>query len=378
MNQRIIFAVLFQLALFPAWLLGQNKPVNPDTLVNRWGELFMKDKQAVGLSIGVYSEGKSYFYNFGTIEKGKSQQPTKNSLYEIGSVTKSFVALILANAVIEKKVRLDDDIRKYLDGDYPNLQYNQVPITLAQLANTTSGIPNWLPDTPDAIKNALSDSSGFLREKIYGAYTKKDFFKALREVKLDTIPGFKPRHSNAAAQLVSYILEDVYGTSMDKLVTKYILKPAKMNNTAFLASRSKKKSLTVGYNEKGNKMPYFNTDYMKYVGGLYSTTADLLKFVQWQLEAKKPAVVLSQQPSFNAGYYTIGLNWLKYKHDNGYHQLWSDGGTYGFTSYMVFYPEINTGVVILANESDDSTPGKLGNIAYQVFDFVEKSRAINN
>lgn len=370
--------VIFNFVLFSIFTVafytasGQVKEVSIDTLVKRIGETFMKDKKAVGLSIGVYNNGAVSFYNFGTTEKGKAILPTKNTVYEIGSVTKAFVSLILANAVIEKKVKLTDDVRKYLDGSYPNLEYKKTPITLEQLANTTSGIPNWLPATPKEITDASIDSSAFLREKIYGTYTDKDFYEALYKVELDTIPGFKTRHSNAAAQLLTYVLEKVYATSIDKLVKKYVLDPNKMKNTSFLASKSNTRSLAIGYDDKGNKMPYFTTTYMKGVGGLNSTTGDLLNFIKLQLDKKDKAVALTQKESFNVGYYSIGLSWLKYKHDNGKHQLWTDGGTYGFVSYIVFYPEINSGIVILSNESDDSASGKLGDIAYQVFDLMQK------
>jgi CubicO group peptidase (beta-lactamase class C family) len=368
----------FRLATFLVFIFitqvahGQTRQTNPDTLVKRLGETFMKDKKAVGLSIGIYNNGISYFYNYGTTDKSKLQTPTRNTIYEIGSVTKAFVSLLLANAVNEKKVKLNDDIRKYLDGSYPNLEYQKKPITLEQLANTTSGIPNWLPATPKEITNAPADSSAFLRDRIYGTYTDKDFYTALHEVVLDTIPGYKTRHSNAAAQLLAYILEKVYAASIEKLVKKYVLEPNKMNSTSFLASKSNKRSLAVGYDGKGNKMPYFTTTYMKGVGGLNSTTSDLVNFIRLQLDKKDTIIALSQKESFNAGYYSIGLSWLKYKHDNGNYQIWTDGGTYGFVSYIVFYPEINSGVVILSNESDDSTPGKLGDIAYQIFDFLQK------
>lgn len=351
---------------------GQTKQVNTDTLVNRLGETFMKDKRTVGLSIGVYNDGAASYYNFGTIEKGKTIQPTQNTVYEIGSVTKAFVSLILANAVIEKKVKLNDDVRKYLDGNYPNLEYKRKPITLKQLANTTSGIPNWLPATPKEIANAPADSSAFLRNRIYGTYTDKDFYNALHKIELDTIPGFKTRHSNAAAQLLCYILEKVYSTSIDNLIKKYVLEPNNMNNTSFLASKSNTKNLAIGYDNKGNKMPYFTTAYMRGVGGLNSSTSDLINFIKLQLDKNDKAIALSQNESFNAGYYSIGLSWLKYKHDNGNHQFWTDGGTYGFVSYIAFYPEINSGVVVLSNESDDSTPGKLGDIAYQIFELMQK------
>jgi serine-type D-Ala-D-Ala carboxypeptidase/endopeptidase len=372
MGPIIRFALLLLYIVSYCSISGQTRQANTDTLVTRLGETFMKDKQAVGLSIGVYNNGAVAFYNFGTTEKEKAIRPTENTVYEIGSVTKGFVSLILANAVIEKKVNLDDDIRKYLAGSYPNLEYEKKPITLEQLANTTSGIPNWLPATPAAITDAPADSTAFLRERIYGRYTDNDFYAALHKVELDTIPGFKTRHSNAAAQLLTYILETVYATSIDNLVKKYVLEPNKMDNTSFLASKSNSKSLAIGYDGKGNRMPYFNTRYMKGVAGLNSTTADLLKFIRLQLGKKDKAIVLTQKESFNAGYYSIGFNWLTYKHDNGHHQVWTDGGTYGFVSYIVFYPEINSGVVLLSNVCDDSAPGKLGNIAYQIFDLLQK------
>lgn len=353
-------------------ICGQIKHGNTDTLVQQLGESFMKNEQAVGLSIGVYNNGKTSFYNFGTTEKGKNNQPTQNTVYETGSVTKAFVSLVLANAVLEKKVKLTDDIRQYLDGHYPNLAYNKHPITVEHLANTTSGLPNWLPETPKTIIDAPSDSTAFLRESVYGQYTNKDFYSALHQVKPDTIPGFKTRHSNAAAQLLTYILEKVYGTSIDSLVKKYILAPNKMNNSRFLASISNSQSMAIGYDEKGNRMPYFTTTYMKGVGGLNSTTADLINFVKLQLDKHNPAVNLTHKTSFNAGYYSIGLSWLKYKHDNGKHQVWTDGGTYGFVSYVVFYPELNSGIVILANQSGDAVPGRLGDMAYRIFDFIRQ------
>ncbi len=99
-----------------------------------------------------------------------------------------------------------------------------------------------------------------------------------------------------------------------------------MDNTSFLASKKDSNNLAKGYDDKGNRMSYFTATFMKGVGGLNSSTTDLLKFIKLQLDKKNKAVVLSQQKTFNAGYYSIGLNWLKYKHDNGNHQLWTDGG----------------------------------------------------
>lgn len=198
-------------------------------------------------------------------------------------------------------MKLDDDIRKYLDGTYPNLEYNKQPITLLQLSNTTSGIPNWLPLFTKEITNASPDSTCYAIEKVYGNYTEKDFLKALHSVVLDTVPGFKNSHSNGAALLLTYILEKVYKTSFENLVTKYVLSPNKMSNTSFLASKTNTKLLAKGYNSSGNEMPCFAANILKGVGGLNSTTSDLLKFIRLQLDTTKSIINLSHQKTFNAG-----------------------------------------------------------------------------
>ena len=68
----------------------------------------------------------------------------------------------------------------------------------------------------------------------------------------------------------------------------------------------------------------------------------------------------------------VGLTWQIYKHDNGNRQFWADGGTYGFASYVIFYPEINSGIVILTNESDPSTSDRISDIADSIFNFISK------
>jgi CubicO group peptidase (beta-lactamase class C family) len=91
-----------------------------DTVVQRLGGAFMKQPARVGLSIGITQDGQTYFYHFGTTEQGQSQPATQHTVYEIGSISKTFTSLLLAHAVLEKRVSLDDDIRKYLPGAYPN------------------------------------------------------------------------------------------------------------------------------------------------------------------------------------------------------------------------------------------------------------------
>jgi CubicO group peptidase (beta-lactamase class C family) len=99
-------------------------------------------------------------YNFGTTAEGQSLPPNDSTIYEIGSITKTFTTILLAHAVSEGKAAWNDDIRRYLNGDYPNLAFRGKPITLFQLANLTSSLPNSLGDPPHAYDHAPTKPPG--------------------------------------------------------------------------------------------------------------------------------------------------------------------------------------------------------------------------
>ena len=363
--------------------IGQVNKDSLTVLINNLGQDLLKEKQTVGLSIGVYNNDKTYFYNFGTTEKGKQLIPTENTVYEIGSITKTFMSFLLAKAVSEKKVNLNDDIRKYLDGKYPNLEYSKNPIRLIHLANTSSGLPDWLPQIPDKILKASTDSSSLLRADFYKKMTKQDFFTALHNCKLDTIPGSYGKHSNAAAMLLGYILETVFKKPISQLLQENIARPFKMNETSF----SPTQNLAKGYNSKGDEMPYelpfFNT-----TGGLFSTTSDLLKYSKVLLDnqTKITKTVLQRnievdmqnnkvkkvypKNKYNPSSYSVSLNWFSYKFDNGITQIWADGGTSGFCSYLVLLPKLNSAIVLLANVNDEKIFKTLPNMTYPIMEVL--------
>lgn len=389
--KKIIYLVITAgWVITPRVLYSQSNRVILDTVVGKLADRFIKDKQAVGLSIGIYNNGAVYFYNFGTTEKDKTFVPTQNTVYEIGSITKTFVSFILANAVLENRVRPDDDIRKYLKEEYPNLEYNGNPIKLVHLANTTSLLPDWLPEQPAGIKNLSPDSALLLKIRFYNKLSNSDFFKALHAVKLDTIPGTKRYHSNAGAQLLAYILEDVYKMPLEKLLKKYITEPYKMNSTSFINSKRDKK-LAAGYTTSGSEAIYeFVMPYFKTAGGLGSTTYDLINYIKMLLDKNNPvaSLCLKKTADINASsgkieemrpdniaapdIYSTALSWFKYQPDTSSSQIWADGGTHGFNSYLVMYPYLNSGVVILANKSDEKIFRALPGMAYEISKVLSK------
>ena len=153
--KKILAALTLVSALNHMSFAQSNLPpdVKMDTIVNHAAESFINGKPWLAFSAGAVKDGVTRSYNYGTIQKGKNIPPTGENIYEIGSITKTFGSLILAHAVLEGRVKLDDDIRKYLRDGYPNLQYGKEPIRLIHLVNLTSRLPDNLPDMPEAFKN---------------------------------------------------------------------------------------------------------------------------------------------------------------------------------------------------------------------------------
>lgn len=340
-----------------------------DTLVQHAVSGFMKDPSRAGLSIGIIKDGETYTYNYGEKEKGSKVLPTSNTVYEIGSISKTFTGILLARAILDKKIDPEDDIRNYLTGTYPNLEYQGHPVKIIHLANHTSGLPPFLPDRPDIFHRA-ADSIPFLLAGLHRDYTKEWFLNDLHSVKIDTVPGLNYKYSNVAAQLLGFILEGVYHKTFEELIAQYIAMPLAMRQTqASLPSDTA--ALAKGYDMKGTPMPYMPV-LMKPSGGIYSSVADMLKYIRFQLNENEETVHLSHSPTQR---YTdssgIGLYWRLNETSGKMRKVWHTGGTFGFSSYCVLYPEINTGMVLLSNEFDPASQGEIIKVAEKLMEGLE-------
>ena len=334
-----------------------------DSLVRNAVLPFFEVNSRVGLSAALYIKGHTSFYNYGSDRKSQTQLPTQNTIYEIGSITKTFCGVLLAQAVLDKKVKIDDDIRLYLDERYPNLEYHGFPIKLYQLLNHSSGLPFDFIDRKkyDAIEG---DSLINILAAVENSYSRSQFFDDLHAVKIDTIPGIKLSYSNVAAQLLSFILEKVYQQAYPDLISTFITKPAKMKNTTFVLSYNQNKNLATGYNKNGMITPHFKSGA---AGGLYSTAADLLAYGRMHLNEKNPVIKLCHEPTWGqTQYYAMGLNWQMQLNAKHVRRIWQSGSLAGFTSLLVVYPELDIVLTFLTNGHDDNSEGALSLIENQV------------
>jgi CubicO group peptidase (beta-lactamase class C family) len=322
-----------------------------DRQVHERALLYLADTATVGLSIGVLKDGRQYVYNYGEIKRGSGQLPTPRTFYELGSITKTFATTLLAKAATEGRVRLTDDIRRYLPGAshgvYPNLEYQGQPIRLVHLANHTSGLPFWTVTRPDS----LDRLTPYRQHLFYETYTMRDLARDLRGVTLRAAPGTTYEYSGAGINTLILVLERVYGRDFERLVREYFGAHYGMRDTKKVLDSAEVARTVTGYDERGMAVPYF----AQYTGALgpelYSTTADMLAYLAAHLSGD-PALALAQRPTGPGPRPTerIGLGWMLgrdwYREPTVYHT----GGGFGGHSAAYLYPARGLGVVVLVNE----------------------------
>jgi CubicO group peptidase (beta-lactamase class C family) len=157
----------------------------------------------------------------------------------LASITKTFTGTLLAQAAIEKRLSVSDDIRKYLSGEYPNLEFGGRPILVSDLLDHRSGLPFLLPDKPELAPDYKGDARPYtvrVNAAMQG-YGRAQFFSDLHAVKLTARPGSHYQYSNAGAQLAGYILEKLYGGPFEQIVRTKILTPLRMNATTISQPR---------------------------------------------------------------------------------------------------------------------------------------------
>jgi serine-type D-Ala-D-Ala carboxypeptidase/endopeptidase len=290
--RRIALALTLGLAATATIAAGAT-PATLDGAFRDLGQQFVAAGHTDGLSIAVVDHGKVTYYNFGTTSREHPARPTEDTLYEIGSVTKVFTSLLLAHAVVDSKARVDDDLRQYLPGEYPNLAFEGAPVRLRDLASTTSGLPDNLPDFRTLMKDAPPARMPWVVRDALVAYGRPQLLADLHQVTLAAKPGTVQKHSNLGAVLLGVSVEKIFASDFDTLRRRYIEQPFSM---ASGHDASRDAHMATGYDDDHVAMPDIEGDYIRIAGGLRYSTKDMAKFIRAELEAKDPAIRLTQMP----------------------------------------------------------------------------------
>lgn len=263
--------------------------------------------------------------------------------FQIGSVTKVVTSLLLATYVVEGRLRLDQPVGELL----PELAGPVAAATLGQLATHTSGLPRVPRELWSRALRRHPDP-----------YADLDHAALLRSASLQRArPSARPRYSNLGAGLLGHAVASWAGTDYDTLVRERVLAPLGMTATGCGTGGD-----LPGHRRRGGRRDsVWHFDALAGAGALWSTLADLQRFLGTQLDPPPgplgDAIRLTHEPQVAGRRMDQCLGWLRL-HGGGRALLWHNGGTAGYRSFVGVQPDDAVAVAVLAD--DDRSVDGLG------------------
>ncbi|WP_348260687.1 D-alanyl-D-alanine-carboxypeptidase/endopeptidase AmpH [Telmatobacter sp. DSM 110680] len=306
------------------------------------------NSRATGLVLVVVRGKQMYFHSYGETVPGSHQAPSLDSEVRLCSLTKIFTTDLLAQFVAEGKINLDDPLKKYAPNGAVVPEKDAV-ITLEELATHTAGLEREIGTAP---RRAPHFS--------YPDYETRWHWLASTELKFT--PGTKAFYSNVGFDLLSDALAEALHTPYPQLLETRTLKPLKMWDTTFFPKSRQCERLMTGAHEEGPCTITANTEGS---GGLYSTPADMVKFLSYLVGAGAPAQAEYARdvyllPSSLKGQYGldhagrpsgIGLGWMHLgASGDESHVIEKTGAGAGFTTYIAIHPASHTAIFVAMTE----------------------------
>lgn len=299
----------------------------------------------LGIVVGVLGPRGRRLVSHGQPGQGGLRPLDGDTVFEIGSVTKVFTALLLADMVRTGEVALADPVAKYLPAGVKVPERNGRSITLFDLATHTSGLP-FMPDDLPAFEASAT-----------ATYSATELFRFLARVELTREIGSEWDYSNLGYWLLGEALGARAGMDFEGLLRARILDPLALKNTAITVSPELRARLAVGHNAALEPAPPFAAvpgyALMPAAGGLVSTTHDLLTLLgvamgyeSSPLAASLSAMLSARRP---AGGSAQALGW-RVIGDADEPLILHDGGSFGFSSSVAWDPRARLGVVVLSNQ----------------------------
>ena len=358
-NRQWLNAVVLSAVLLAVGCEGRKAPPNDvGAAVDEAAHALIEQPLLHSASIGVVYRGKTFIRHRGEMVAGKPDVPTDATLYEIGSLSKTLAGTLMARAVLEGRVGLEDDVRSYLQGDYPNLQYQGQPIRVRHLLSHTSGLPNMLPERANTVLEDFTDHRvpGEL-SALYAHYGKPDFLRDLHAVRIPRMPGKEYAYSSAGTELTAHILEGVYKTDYTSLLRGFFSDAAAMTSIGIKLGNAEKDRLAIGYHSD-NPVPTSPMPQLPWgaSGNIKATVPDMVKYLQFQL-ANGPVVQESHRTlarfddEFSIGYF---WNIVAGDRQKGIYYA-HHGGVPRSQCYIYIMPEHDLGIFVITNQSGDRT-----------------------
>lgn len=311
--------------------------------------LAFKHHASTGLVLGIYDNGKETVYAYGETARGSGIEPNDSTLFQIGSITKVFTGILLANSIHHQMVDSLSVLSKFLPDSIPKLAFKGKEIRLLDLAMHTSALPR----EPSNLGSTITDE-----RNPFANYQEGDLMSYLKDAKLTYAVGEKYNYSNTGMGLLGYVLAKQRNTTYEELLTTEICDKLEMNDTRTVLSENQKKRTVKSYYQ-GKETPdfSFNEPFVG-AGGIYSSVRDMFKFIEANLHPERTTIekdlLLAQQPREVNKYLSMGLAWdisTVSSHDETTTVIGHSGNTMGASSFIILAKEKNIGVVVFSNSN---------------------------
>jgi serine-type D-Ala-D-Ala carboxypeptidase/endopeptidase len=339
-----------------------------DKLKETIQSLVDNNKTNAAIVVGLVDPNGTQFYGYGNMSNANPIKVDKDTIFAIGSITKVFTTILLADMVNRGLVNLDDPIEKYLPPSIKVPTYNGQKITLENLATHNSGLPEFPGSHCVSNFNGTNDDDTIQARLFFiecdKTYTFDQLFQDLSNSTLTSEPGLKFEYSTFGSALLGHILALKSNMSYDRLLEERILNVLGMNSTSIILSDAQKSRLAIGH-LNGQELPFWNISRpIAPAGGLHSSVADMLKFASANLglidtkinnALKESHIIIHDSRLGNAfsNNYTayVSLGWI-IATDFGIQIVEHNGETPdGYNSFIALNPTKERGIVIIASAS---------------------------
>ncbi|UCC18042.1 MAG: serine hydrolase [Dehalococcoidales bacterium] len=301
-------------------------------------------RQSVGIVVGVIENNEKRIIPYGNLDVDDPRPLNGDTVFEIGSITKVFTKLLLADMAQRGEVALDDPVSKYLPSTVRMPERNGRTITLIDLATHTSGLPR------EAGNMNYTDTGN-----PYADYTIGQLYEFLSNYSLTRDIGSEGEYSNLGFGLLGHALARRADTDYESLVRSRICSPLGMNDTRITFTPDMKARLAAGHDPGLTFVENWDFPALPAFGALRSTVTDLLRFLSAHLDPTSsplsPAITCAQQkvprPAGQEGV-KLTLGWGSII-SNGKEICFHSGGTGGYCSWTGFNPGTHVGVTVLSN-----------------------------
>ena len=325
--------------------LAQPAPITRDSL-QRLVDARVRAGLTPGLIVGVINaDGSRAIAASGVARAGVPVD--ENTVFEIGSISKAFTGVLLAEMAARGEVRFDQPVAELLPPGTRVPSRNGKQVTLIQLSMQNSGLPR----LPDNLKPANVENP-------YADYTVAQLYDFLKRHELRRDPGEQYEYSNLGVGLLGHALALRAGKSYEELLRERVLAPLGMTSTAVVLTPAMQRVVSHGHTADGDVTSLWDIPTLAGAGALRSSMADMMRFLDANLNPPNTplgrAIAASHEHRFRSNpALSLGLNWHRvfFRGDT---LIFHNGGTGGFRTMLAWNPKTRAGAVLLGNAAADN------------------------